>query len=242
MEVFFLSLAALLTSLVSGVTGMAGGVMLLSLMTFATLPLAVIVPVHGIVQLSSNSFRLYSLNPRTSVHWPTMKYFAFGSIIGGLASYFLVQEITDPRWFLLMVCALLLYVVFKPKRLPDIKLKGGGFFLLGMFTATIGPLIGTIGPFLAPFFVRDDFSKETIVASKACAQAIIHLLKLPVFLALSFPYHQYLVHLIAMTIAAYIGNEIGVRILQRIDRQLFMRLVKLSMLLISLRLIYRVLA
>ena len=220
---------------------MAGGVMLLSLMTFATLPLTVIVPIHGIVQLSSNSFRLSSLDPRTTVHRPTIKHFALGSIIGGLASYFLIQTITNPRWFLLMVCALLLYVVFKPKHLPDIKLKARGFFLLGAFTATLGPLIGTIGPFLAPFFVRDDFSKETIVASKACAQAIIHLLKLPVFLALTFPYHQYLVHIIVMIIAAYIGNEIGVRVLQRIDRQLFMRLVKLSMLLISLRLLYRVL-
>ena len=219
---------------------MAGGVMLLSLMTFAVLPLTVIVPIHGIVQLSSNSFRLYSLRPRTTVHWPAIKYFALGSIIGGFASYFLVQKITDPRWFLLMVCVLLLYVVVKPKRFPDIKLKAGGFFLLGMFTATIGPLIGTIGPFLAPFFVRDDFSKETIVASKACAQAIIHLLKLPVFFALSFPYHQYLTHIVVMTIAAYIGNEIGVRILRQIDRQLFMRLVKLSMLLICLRLLYRV--
>lgn len=242
MEVFFLALAALLTSLVSGVTGMAGGVMLLSLMTFVSLPLTVIVPVHGIVQLSSNGFRLYSLHPRTTVHWPTIKYFAVGSIVGGVASYFLVQKITDPRWFLSMVCILLLYVVFKPKRLPDIKLKAGGFFTLGLFTATIGPLIGTIGPFLAPFFVRDDFSKETIVASKACAQAIIHLLKLPVFLALSFPYHQYLIHLVTMVIAAYVGNEIGVRILRRIDRQLFMRLVKIAMLLISLRLIYRLLS
>lgn len=234
--IFLLAIYAFITSVVAGVTGVAGGVMLLSLMTFSV-PLHIIVPIHGIVQLCSNGFRVYAL--RKDVHRPTIKAFAAGSIICCYASYFLVQETENRDWFLFIVCLLIFYTIFKPKRMPDIKLNLLGFFILGATIATIGPLVGTIGPFLAPFFIRDDFDRKTMVATKALAQAIIHCLKIPVFLSLSFPYQDYLPHILYMILGAYIGTWVGVSILDRIEHKPFMILVKISLLLIAVRLLHR---
>ena len=51
-----LALAALATSILSAVVGMAGGITLLSVMLLAVEPL-VAIPLHGVVQLVSNSSR-----------------------------------------------------------------------------------------------------------------------------------------------------------------------------------------
>lgn len=238
MDIFLLALSSCITSVVAGFTGMAGGVMMIALMMMI-LPPTLVVPLHGVVQLFSNVFRVYVL--RRSVHRRTMKFFIGGAAVGGCIGYFLIREIASSEWFLAVVCALLFYTVFKPKRMPDIKLNAVGFFLLGAFTAAIGPLVGTVGPFLAPFFVRDDFAKETIVATKGAAQATVHVIKIPIFLSLQFAYQDYVPHMLGMIVAAYVGTWIGVRLLHRANQQLFMRIVKVTMLLIALRLLYRLL-
>ena len=212
--------------------------MMIALMMMIVPP-AIVVPLHGVVQLFSNGFRVYVL--RRSVHRRTMAFFIGGAAVGGCIGYFLIREIESSEWFLIVVCVLLLYTVFKPKRMPDIKLNAAGFFLLGAFTAAIGPLIGTVGPFLAPFFVRDDFPKETIVATKGAAQATVHVIKIPIFLSLQFAYQDYVPHMLGMIVAAYVGTWLGVRLLHRADQQLFMRIVKVTMFLIALRLLYKLL-
>ena len=236
LEVFLLALSSCITSVVAGFTGMAGGVMMLALMTMIV-PQPIIVPLHAVVQIFSNGFRTFTL--RRSIHRRTMKFFIGGAAIGGCIGYLLIREISSSEWFLVVVCILLLYIVFKPQRMPDIKLNAAGFFLLGIFTAAIGPLIGTVGPFLAPFFVRGDFSKETIVATKGAAQATVHVVKIPIFLSLQFAYQDYVPHMAGMIIAAYIGTWIGVKLLYSVDQKLFMRVVKVTMLLIAVRLIYK---
>ena len=55
-ELAVLGVAALLTSILSAIVGMAGGITLLSVMLLFLEPLAAI-PLHGVVQLVSNSSR-----------------------------------------------------------------------------------------------------------------------------------------------------------------------------------------
>ena len=125
LDIFLLALSSCITSVVAGFTGMAGGVMMIALMMMI-LPPTLVVPLHGVVQLFSNGFRVYVL--RRSVHRHTMKFFIGGAALGGLIGYFLIREISSSEWFLAVVCALLFYTVFKPKRMPDIKLQRHGIF------------------------------------------------------------------------------------------------------------------
>ena len=54
METYFLIGVSFLTSTFTGIIGIGGGLMLISVMP-GLLPAAAIVPVHGAVQLASNS-------------------------------------------------------------------------------------------------------------------------------------------------------------------------------------------
>jgi len=236
LDQLFLFISAISTATVSGLVGMAGGILLLGAMTFV-LPFATLVPLHGIVQLTSNFSRAVIL--RKNIHKKFFLWFTLGSPIGGFLGYFLLSRINSPEWMLIFTVALLLYVVFKPKKLPELKLNHTGFMVLGLVASGMGCLIGATGPLLAPFFIRKDLSKENIVATKAACQIIIHLVKIPIFLALAFNYMLHWQLIVVMMIGVLVGTKIGTWLLSKINGKQFLIYVKIAMGFMAIRLTYK---
>ena len=85
METYFLIGVSFLTSTFTGIIGIGGGLMLISVMP-GLLPAAAIVPVHGAVQLASNSSRVFFglRHIEWRIFWPFLAGAALGAI-GGLA-------------------------------------------------------------------------------------------------------------------------------------------------------------
>jgi uncharacterized membrane protein YfcA len=73
----FLTVVAFCTSLVPGVLGMAGGLILLSALLLKLDPM-IAVPVHGLVQLVSNASRAWFL--RQHVSWKAVVRFAWPTL------------------------------------------------------------------------------------------------------------------------------------------------------------------
>ena len=233
----YLITAALVTSIVSGLVGMAGGIMLLSAMAIV-LPFDVVVPIHGLVQLVSNVSRVLILLP--NVVRPICFSFMAGAPLGGVLGYFLLSRIERPTWLLGVIAAFMLYVVFKPERLPEIRLRPRGYFVLGFLSGCTGCLIGAVDPLMAPCFVRTDLRKESMVATKAACSVAGHVTKIPVFLALQFDYGSHALLIVGMIAAVIAGSKIGTLLLQRISPERFIRLVKVAMFLIAIRLLSNV--
>ena len=231
-----LTICTVVTSLISGVIGMGGGVLLLSLMTFF-LPLQVIVPVHGVVQLVSNISRSWYL--KKDVLWSFVTPFLFGAPIGLAISYQLIKVITNEAYLYLILGCFIQYIIFKPKHLPEFRLQTKGWFALGIASGIQGPLIGVTGPLLAPFFIRSDIKKENIVATKAAQQIITHLFKIPLFISLSFDFSKYINMMSSMSIAALVGTFFGIKLLGKINKSHFQLLFKVVLFFTSLRLFYK---
>ena len=83
MEAYVLVGIAFLTSALTAVIGMGGGIMLISAMP-GLLPAAAIIPVHGAVQLASNSSRvvLGIRNIEWRIFWPFLVGAGLGSTAG----------------------------------------------------------------------------------------------------------------------------------------------------------------
>ena len=225
------------TAIISGVVGMAGGITLLSFMTFL-LPLNTIIPLHGIVQLFSNGSRCFFL--RRNIDKTITLFFFLGAPLGTYLAYSLIKEVSNKNIFFLLVIALILYTLFKPKKLPPLIIPKKSFFFLGLLTGFIAPLMGATGPLLAPFFLREDLSKEAIVATKASVQMFTHLLKIPLFLAIAFPYQEYFPVLVLMVLGAILGTKVGVVLLGRVSKELFTKIYKIALLFAVCRLIYKI--
>src|SRR5258707_11747553 len=71
-----LAVSALVTSFISGILGMAGGMILMGIL-LAMLPLPVAMMLHGITQLASNGWRAFLW--RAEVDWRVFRGYALGA-------------------------------------------------------------------------------------------------------------------------------------------------------------------
>ena len=97
--------------------------------------------------------------------------------------------------------------------------------------------VGATGPFLAPFFLRDDFNNEQVIATKAVCQTWLHLLKIPAFLALSFNYMPYAPVLVGLVVAVIGGTYLGKYLLSRISKERFVFWFQLVLAILAIYLI-----
>lgn len=216
---------------------MAGGTVLLSVMTLF-LPFHILIPVHGVIQLISNSTRAWFL--RDNIHGGLFRWFCLGLPFGALLSISVIKSLDSNTFPLLLIAVLIFYSVFKPKKLPKLNLPMPAFMLVGFGVGLLGPLIGATGPFMAPFLLREDFTKEQIIASKSSIQVMGHLIKLPAFLYLGFNYAEYTGPILTLTICAVFGTKLGILLLHKVDEKLFRIIFKTALLGAGLRIVYKV--
>lgn len=216
--VVVLLVACFATATVSAILGMAGGVTLLGVMT-ALLPAPVVVPLHGIVQLASNWTRTWAF--RKHVRWSIFLAFMAPAVLGVAIAANIWADL-KLTWFKAWIGAFILFFLvwrrYKPKlRNPPIWSYG----VLGLAAGLLAIFVGATGPFLAPFFLRDDFENEEVIATKAVCQTWLHLLKIPAFLALRFDYTPYAAVLAALVAAVIGGTYFGKHLLSLISKERF---------------------
>ena len=239
-----LALAAFATSIISGIIGMGGGILLLATM-LSFLSHAETIPAHGAVQLVSNGTRLLVFLRHIDVK--TVLRFAAGalpgSIIGGLLLVWLRKgqiDSTEP-YFKIAIGLYVLITTFRPIAKRPASNESAApristFTLLGGLAGVLGLTIGAIGPLIAPAFLHAGFVKERMIATKAVCQMIIHVLKVPIFLASGLVDYTKLGQLIVvMSLMVIPGTLIGKKILKRVDQRAFVILFKLAMLLAGLK-------
>lgn len=216
--VLILIAASFATATVSAILGMAGGVTLLGVMT-ALLPAPVVVPLHGIVQLASNWTRTWAF--RKHVRWSI--FFAFmAPAVAGVAVAANIWADLKLTWFRAWVGAFILAFLLWRRYKPTLRHPPlWSYAVLGLAAGLLAIFVGATGPFLAPFFLRDDFENEEVIATKAICQTWLHLLKIPAFLALHFEYGPYAPLLAGLVTAVIGGTYFGKHLLSQISKDRF---------------------
>lgn len=234
-----LLLVCVISAFISAVTGGAGGILMFAALNVA-IPLRILVPIHGAVQLLNNLARVVYV--RDHIRWDMCIPFFIGCTLGSVAMTLGLSKLDWQQLPLVLLAGLIFYTVFKPKRLPEIRLKPFGFFWVGIATGTLGILAGAVDPLLGAFFVRKDLTPKEIVANKSVMQAWCHALKVPAFIYLGFAFSDHLGLILLLTVAAVIGTRIGVTLLHRIDSEMFFKLMRIALLVAGARIVYQLFA
>ena len=236
--IIILTVAACFTAIISATIGMAGGIVLLSIMTFFITDHLTLITIHAITQLTSNTTRSFKL--KKHIFMPIIIPSLIGLPIGTFISVQIIQSIENKEVFFFFIAAIIFYTLFKPKKLPALKIPYWGFGILAVVVGIFNLLIGATGPLMAPFYLRDDLTKEQIVATKALNQAFGHLLKIPAIIYLGFDYFQAeTITLITCMIGAVIlGTHYGVKFLKKINEKLFRIIFKSALFLAACRVSY----
>lgn len=244
METIDLSLTATLiviaaivcASVISSVTGMAGGILMFSAMNLF-IPLHPLIAVHGVVQVFNNGARTWYL--RSAMRWSMCGPFAVGAVIGATITTLVIAKYAGELIPLLLLLGLIFYTLFKPRNLPQLKIRDQNFIGVGLVTGCLGILVGAIDPLLAVFFVRDDLSKEEVVANKSMMQLITHLTKVPAFIFLGFSFVDNAGLIALFSLVAVAATRIGVHLLSKIDDKMFFFLMWWALLLAGMRIMYQ---
>ena len=85
-------------------------------------------------------------------------------------------------------------------------------------------VVGATGTLIAPFYLRKEWSKETIIGTKALCQASAHVVKLIAFSTVSLSVAEHLDLVIPMAVAVVVGTFTGKAIVGRISEVWFRRI------------------
>jgi uncharacterized protein len=172
-----LGLLMVATAFLSGLFGMAGGLILIGvLLTILPLPSAMVL--HAITQMASNGWR--ALLWRGHIRWRPVAIYLIGCALA-LGLWSITRYVPDKPIALLLLGVTPFMARLTPSGLkpnPDSIWQGTvyGSICMGLMLMT-----GVSGPLMDTFFLGGNFGRREVVATKAACQVASHFVKLIYF-------------------------------------------------------------
>jgi uncharacterized membrane protein YfcA len=166
-----------ISSFISGVFGMAGGMILLGVL-LNYLDVAAGMIFFSIIQLSANGSRAWHW--RSYVLWPIFRWYLLGAAIA-FALMFAAAFVPDKAIVYLALGLMPFAVEVLPaKSRPNIEWRGVPF-ATGILTTIVQVLAGVGGLFLDVFFQKSMLDRKTTNATKAVVQCLSHVIRAAYF-------------------------------------------------------------
>lgn len=239
-EIIVVGIAALLTSILSAVAGLGGGLILLLVIAQFVAP-TVAIPVQGAIQLVSNGTRAAIL--RTNISWPAVGWSLVllvpASFLGAAVATALPEDVIR-----VVLAAFVLVLAWRPQWLKMTGARSrqpqearGMLVSVGALSGFLTTTVGASGPVTSPFFRAVTASHKAFVATAATTQVISHVSKLAAFSTQgwSFTDHQGMIG--AGIAGVLIGSWIGTRVLDRVSERGLDILFKVVLTVLAVRII-----
>jgi uncharacterized protein len=161
------------SSFLSGVFGMAGGMVLLGVL-LNYFDVAVGMILFSIIQFFANGLRV--LQWRHYVLWPIFGWYLVGAVIS-FAVMWTIAFVPNKAMVYLALGLMPFAIEALPQSLrPNIEWRGVPFFT-GLITTVVQILSGVGGLFLDIFFQKSKLDRKTTNATKAVAQTFSHVVR-----------------------------------------------------------------
>lgn len=230
-----LVVASFFTSALTAAFGVGGGVAMLALMGLFV-PVVALIPVHGAVQLGSNTGRAW--HQRAHVRRDILLPFVAGSLVGAVAGAMVVVQLPDA---LLKVVLGVFIIAVTWTKIPGFdRLGRAGLAVGSAVTALVTMFVGATGPLLSAFFAQimaDD--RKALVATHAAGMTLQHALKIVVFGLAGFAFAQWLPLVAVMIVSGYLGTVYGSGWLERLPEETFRRWFRIGITILALDMVRR---
>ena len=172
-----LAIILIFTSFLSGIFGMAGGMVLMGAL-LPILPVPAAMVLHAISQMTSNGWRA-TLWARY-IAWRIVARYVAGLLLA-LAIFAFVQTVPNRAVVLIILGIMPFIAVAIPESFAPRADRAGGAEIAGLVGTALQLISGVSGPILDIFFVRTLMDRRAVVATKAACQVVTHLSKLVYF-------------------------------------------------------------
>jgi uncharacterized membrane protein YfcA len=219
-ELLALSLVA---SILAAVAGFGGSIILLPLVVHI-FGIKAAVPILTIAQLMGNASRVWF--GRSSVNWKVVVYFCAGSIPSAIAGALLFGSLHASWLEKILGVFLLLTLIYRHSGLKGWKINVIHFSILGAVFGAMSALVGTAGPMVAPFFLDYGLVGSAYIATEAMTAVVMHITKGVVYAKFALLTVETAAIGLAMGTVMILGSYLGKKILDRLPRVWFTRIIE----------------
>ena len=175
--VLTLGVTIVATAFLSGIFGMAGGLILLGV-CLVLMDVGPAMILHGVTQTAANGWR--AVLWRQHIVWPIIWRFLAAAILVVIAMRF-IAFVPHKAMVYIGLGLLPFATEVLPQRLaPDI-LKPGGPWICGVIVITLHLMVGAAGNIVDVFFQNSSLDRRQIVATKSATQTIGHVCRVVYF-------------------------------------------------------------
>ena len=211
--------AALLASTLAAVAGFGGAAIMLPLLVWG-FGVRDAIPILTIAQLMGNLSRVWF--NRSELSFPVVRWFSTGAVPLAILGGIVFATAPAPALVRVLGAFLLLTVAYRHTpwgRRARLGLRG--FAPLGATSGFISALVGSVGPFMAPFFLAYGLVKGAYIGTEALSTVVMHVTKLGVYGRYSLLSVNSIVIGLAIGGVMILGSFLGKRILDRVPERVF---------------------
>jgi len=173
----FVLIATVCTAFISGVFGMAGGMILMGILTWI-LPVSTAMVLHGIIQLTSNGLR--SILHRKYIQWAILRQYLLGAFFCLFLFLFIVLNVNKTTVFLILGSLPFISLMIPKSNKLNITRPMHSLFC-GFMVTSFHLTAGVSGPMLDIFYPKHQLNRHQVIATKAITQALGHFIKIIYF-------------------------------------------------------------
>jgi hypothetical protein len=237
MTIFMVIVTALAASILAAVAGFGGAVIMLPVLVWAV-GIYDAIPILTIAQLIGNLSRVV-FNKR-ELKWPVVGRFALGAVPAAVIGGIIFATAPATALVRLLGVFLIVMVIYRHTRWgKNARLTLRGFVPLGAASGILSAVLGTVGPFAAPFFLSYGLIKGAYIGTEAMTAAIMHVTKLGVYGSYALIGIHTLLIGIAIGAVMILGTYLGKRLLNKVPENIFPYIIEGTMLVVGVLFIIR---
>jgi len=224
------------TSFITAITGVGGGMTLIAILP-SFLPASILIPVHGVTQLSSNISRAFF--GYKDIYFKALPHYIIGSLFGValFSSLLLYLSFTYIPLFIGVYILLSLW----SKKFDLILKRFESYYIMGFLQSGLSLFVGATGPMSMPMLMKDCKDPNQVIVTVAALSTITHTFKIFVFIGLGFAFFDYLELMIFMILGSVLGSYLGTLVRKKINTKKLVFLIKILLSILALKSIYQVL-
>lgn len=230
-----LGLITFITSGLTGMIGVGGGMILIAILP-SFLPVSALIPIHGINQWSSNFSR--AAFSYKDIQFQVIPMFVFGSIIGVLlmSTIIFFISLSYIPFFIGLYILLSLHSDTFNKKIRKFE----NYFLIGFFQTGLSMVVGATGPLSMTLLLKEFNDGNKVIATQAALMSLTHTFKIFAFIFFGFVFFDYIGIILTMMIGSILGSYVGTLFRKKIDEVKFKKVLKILLTLLALKAIFSV--
>ena len=218
LEIFaFFTLLSFLTSLLTSIFSVGGGLIMLVALAQSFSP-GTLIPLHGAIQLSNNLSRTFVY--KEFFNWSLIQNILISTIFGAFGGILLFGNVSE-EILIWIIAGTIIFFTWAPLDNFILSVMRNDWFC-GFISGFAGIFIGANGPLVTAYMRTKNLSPEVLVANHGAVMIFQHTIKITLFIYFfSFSLQEYIFFIFILAIAGYVGAVIGKTLISKISYESF---------------------